>query len=135
MCMTWYCTYRIFVSSREQFDTLEQARSVLVQVTYALAVAETALQFEHRDLHWGNVLVKATNDEYIEYLLDGKSLLVKSYGVKVSIIDFTLSRLFKGTLSTAHNFSSPKCSKLTGDANNCFSNLSTFIKITFTRGM
>ena len=135
MCMTWYCTYRIFFSSREQFDTLEQARSVLVQVTYALAVAETALQFEHRDLHWGNVLVKATNDEYIEYLLDGKSLLVKSYGVKVSIIDFTLSRLFKGTLSTARNFSFPKCSKLTGDTNNCCSKLSAFIKITFTHGM
>jgi hypothetical protein len=29
------------------------------QITLALAVGEEALGFEHRDLHWGNVLLRA----------------------------------------------------------------------------
>ena len=32
--------------------------SLLAQVTGALAAAEGALRFEHRDLHWGNVLLR-----------------------------------------------------------------------------
>ena len=83
--------------SGAQFETLEQARSVLIQVTYALAIAEAKLSFEHRDLHWGNVLVKTTDEEVIEYVLDGRTIPVRSHGVKVSIIDFTLSRLNKGS--------------------------------------
>ena len=34
----------------------KEAFSVLLQITVALAVAEEACGFEHRDLHWGNVL-------------------------------------------------------------------------------
>lgn len=29
-----------------------------MQTVLALAVAEEAVEFEHRDLHWGNVLIK-----------------------------------------------------------------------------
>ena len=81
-----------------QFENLEQAKSVLAQVTCSLAIAESALQFEHRDLHWGNVLVKQTKDETVQYSLAGEGFELDSNGVKVSIIDFTLSRLSKGIL-------------------------------------
>lgn len=73
-----------------------QARSVLTQVVYSLAVAEESLQFEHRDLHWGNVLVKPTDQEDITYKLMGKRCSVPSMGVEANIIDFTLSRLTEG---------------------------------------
>ncbi len=34
-----------------------QIKSMLAQIALSLAVAENAFMFEHRDLHWGNVLV------------------------------------------------------------------------------
>ncbi|WAR21319.1 HASP-like protein, partial [Mya arenaria] len=77
------------------FETISQGKSVLTQVAYALAVAEEKLQFEHRDLHWGNVLVRPTEDEVITFQLLGKTYEVPSMGVEASVIDFTLSRLTK----------------------------------------
>lgn len=59
----------------------------------SLAVAESEFQFEHRDLHWGNVLVTPTTDKYLTYSLNGKPIELPSHGVKATIIDYTLSRL------------------------------------------
>jgi len=68
----------------------------MFQVTLSLAIAERALQFEHRDLHWGNVLIQRTTEPTLTYMLDGAPVSVDTHGVKVTIIDFTLSRLTKG---------------------------------------
>ncbi|CAO1628054.1 unnamed protein product [Jaminaea pallidilutea] len=75
-----------------------QAASIFAQVLQALAMAEERFEFEHRDLHWGNVLVAETDassdaganhDEAAwKQLIDAPSS-----GVKATIIDFTLSRL------------------------------------------
>ncbi|KAK3590073.1 hypothetical protein CHS0354_041116 [Potamilus streckersoni] len=78
-----------------KFENFLEAKSILVQVIYSLAVAEEALQFEHRDLHWGNVLVQRTDRQEIEYKILGVEQIIPSHGVEVSIIDFTLSRLQK----------------------------------------
>ena len=69
---------------------------MLHQTALGLAVAENALEFEHRDLHWGNVLICRTEDEFIESCLLGETKMVPTHGVRVSLIDFTLSRLKKG---------------------------------------
>ena len=69
---------------------------MLEQVTRALAIAETELQFEHRDLHWGNVLVRRTDEPTISCCLNGETHEIRSAGVEVAIIDFTLSRLCQG---------------------------------------
>lgn len=82
---------------RFKFTSMDEALSVLQQVAISLSVAEECLSFEHRDLHWGNVLIKRTKRKEIHYKLCGKDICVKSAGVFVSIIDFTLSRLTKGT--------------------------------------
>ncbi|XP_022249240.1 uncharacterized protein LOC106465607 [Limulus polyphemus] len=77
------------------FTSAEEAVSVLKQVACALAVAEEALQYEHRDLHWGNILVARSTKENVEFTFKGKKLSFPACGVFVSIIDFTLSRFTK----------------------------------------
>lgn len=65
-----------------------------LQTTLALAVAEEAAEFEHRDLHWGNLLVKpAAPGEALRCRLRGVELEVCGGGPRCTLIDFTLSRL------------------------------------------
>lgn len=72
------------------------AASILAQVVGGLAGMERACEFEHRDLHWGNVLVQAVErdlpsplgeQDTAEWLTDPSVT-----GVRATIIDFTLSR-------------------------------------------
>jgi len=76
-----------------KFTHAQQTFSVFLQTTYSLAVAEACLDFEHRDLHVGNILVKATTDVYSDFIRDGTPFSIPIYGVKATIIDFTLSRI------------------------------------------
>jgi serine/threonine-protein kinase haspin len=73
-----------------------EVRSVLLQATLALAVAERALAFEHRDLHWGNILIARTppGAPPPAARLAGADIAVPgAAGLAVTLIDFTLSRL------------------------------------------
>ncbi|XP_044483432.1 serine/threonine-protein kinase haspin homolog [Mangifera indica] len=74
----------------------DEARSLLVQVTAALAVAEAAYEFEHRDLHWGNVLLCRNDSTSLPFILEGKHMIIRTFGLSISIIDFTLSRMNTG---------------------------------------
>lgn len=79
--------------------SFEEARSLLHQVVCALAVAEQECSFEHRDLHWGNVLVARSDEaeDVLRFRFEGRDLFARSHGITVSVIDFTLSRLEAGT--------------------------------------
>ncbi|EEF50024.1 Serine/threonine-protein kinase Haspin, putative [Ricinus communis] len=77
-------------------SNFDEARSLLVQVTSALAVAEAAFEFEHRDLHWGNILLSRNDSATVKFILEGKEMFVRTYGLAISIIDFTLSRINTG---------------------------------------
>ena len=62
-------------------------------MTFSFTVAEHRVCFEHRDLHWGNVMVSTTTEKTIDYDVGGsEALQVKTEGVRATIIDFTLSR-------------------------------------------
>ncbi|XP_039938390.1 serine/threonine-protein kinase haspin [Hirundo rustica] len=84
---------------RSSFSSVSSARSILHQVTASLAVAEQELHFEHRDLHWGNVLVKRTEEKELRYVLNGETRSIPTAGIHVNIIDYTLSRLEKDGLT------------------------------------
>eukprot|EP00731_Ephydatia_muelleri_P021122 Em0013g849a len=78
------------------YHSYEEFHSIIAQVAGTLAVGERALNFEHRDLHRGNVLVKKTKQSTFTITLDGKEYVIDSYGVKATLIDYTLSRLSQG---------------------------------------
>ncbi|KAF3852099.1 hypothetical protein F7725_005454 [Dissostichus mawsoni] len=80
-------------NSNGMLSSLCVAKGILHQVTAALAVAEQELHFEHRDLHWGNVLVQTTKEKRGSFLLNGAAHSLETKGVLVRIIDYSLSRL------------------------------------------
>uniref|UniRef100_V5GYG3 non-specific serine/threonine protein kinase n=1 Tax=Anoplophora glabripennis TaxID=217634 RepID=V5GYG3_ANOGL len=76
------------------FNNSLQAYTMFQQVACTLAVAEEELHFEHRDLHWGNVLLSTVDkNSKVTFRLDGKNYDIMTKGVEVAIIDFTLSRI------------------------------------------
>lgn len=91
---------------KNELSSVSSAKSILHQLTAALAVAEEALCFEHRDLHWGNVLVKKTSVSMIRYKLNGSTLQIPTHKIEVNIIDYTLSRLEKDGLTVFCDISS-----------------------------
>lgn len=64
-----------------------------VPVTATLAVAETKLQFEHRDLHCANGLVRPATDGHVFFRLQGIEHGIACHGIETKIIDFSLSRI------------------------------------------
>nr|XP_021329574.1 serine/threonine-protein kinase haspin isoform X4 [Danio rerio] len=89
-----------------KLSSMAQAKSVLHQVTASLAVAEQALCFEHRDLHWGNILVKNVKHKHNEFILNGTVHCIETRGVHVNIIDYSLSRLEIDGLTVSCDISS-----------------------------
>lgn len=96
-----------------------QAWTVLTQVAASLESKEQApFWFEHRDLHWGNILVKGTKQTQIAFPrrdLHNQPTLsllpslqrkedprmfrnIPTFGIVVQMIDFTLARVQGGTL-------------------------------------
>jgi serine/threonine-protein kinase haspin len=76
---------------------LTQAKSIIFQVIVSLHWAETHYEFEHRDLHLSNILLKKIDDyDIFEYILKGENSHIHHFflhhqGVKIMIIDYTLS--------------------------------------------
>lgn len=68
-----------------------------MQAATTLAIAESKYQFEHRDLHWGNILLLPTDEKEVKYKFNGIDIKIPTHGVKATIIDYTLSRMvFEG---------------------------------------
>lgn len=96
--------YLVFRSSyagipltQAKVESALQLRSILQQVALSLAVAESALQFEHRDLGLNHVLVNETNFQLTQFCIGGKSFFVNTWGVLATIIDFATSRIKNST--------------------------------------
>eukprot|EP00898_Chlorokybus_atmophyticus_P005136 jgi/Chlat1/5623/Chrsp369S05390 len=92
--------YMVFVFDNggrdlEKFELQDfrQVKSLITQVAAALAVGELACGFEHRDLHWGNIVVRPCQRHMLPLRLDGRQRGMRSHGVQATLIDFTLSRL------------------------------------------
>ncbi|PWN19159.1 hypothetical protein BCV69DRAFT_240065, partial [Microstroma glucosiphilum] len=89
-----------------------QALTIFAQTVDLLARGEEEVQFEHRDLHWGNVLVEKLaapeDDEPQLIALCWPDLLEADKSrLRTTIIDYTLSRaqLTSSTLATCDLYS------------------------------
>ena len=47
-------------------------------------------------MHRGNILVRRTKEEKMVFVIDSHKYVLPSEGVKVTVIDYTLSRLSQG---------------------------------------
>ncbi|KAJ3084448.1 Serine/threonine-protein kinase haspin [Quaeritorhiza haematococci] len=73
---------------RKKELTVKQAKSVIRQTAFILAAAEKELEFEHRDLHTGNILLRRTRKRYLTFpAADGSLSKVKTHGFRVTIIE------------------------------------------------
>ncbi|RPD66963.1 hypothetical protein L226DRAFT_549658 [Lentinus tigrinus ALCF2SS1-7] len=70
-----------------------QACSIFWQVTRTLAEAEDLVSFEHRDLHWGQILVKNVPAKSTSRRKTRTSMDDLEHGVLVTIIDLGLARM------------------------------------------
>jgi serine/threonine-protein kinase haspin len=87
-----------------ELESWMEAEYVFWRVVSSIAEAESKFQFEHRDLHWGNIVIQRTARPDIEEKLANMSLDDLDNAVfddeddfvapnlKVTLIDYTLSR-------------------------------------------
>ncbi|KAI9467153.1 hypothetical protein BJY52DRAFT_1236715 [Lactarius psammicola] len=69
-----------------------QACSLFWQIVRVLATAENLVSFEHRDLHWGQILVKDVPSEVFDR--DARLPMDHpAYGVQATVIDLGLARM------------------------------------------
>lgn len=79
---------------------IQQCRSIISQMVLALAAVEEEMEFEHRDLHWGNVLVRNIEEsEWAQrrpWSVGGVDRSLEWEGIEACVIDYTWSRVGTG---------------------------------------
>ncbi|KAH7980414.1 hypothetical protein HPB49_015825 [Dermacentor silvarum] len=81
---------------RAQFPGPAQAVSILEQACWALAVAESAHEFEHRLPVLGTVLVRPTRSPRLEFTLRGRLERISSAGYKIRLQGLQMARMTVG---------------------------------------
>ncbi|KAH7982271.1 hypothetical protein HPB52_003560 [Rhipicephalus sanguineus] len=79
--------------STQKFTDPAQLESVLEQACWALAVAEAALEFEHRLPIIDAVLIRPSRSPRVEYTLRGRLERIASAGFKIRLQGFHMARM------------------------------------------
>lgn len=71
---------------------LTQIVSVLQQLVFSLIAAEVMYEYEHRDLHEANIMVRTTSREHLSFVIHSRVYTIPTNGVRLFIIDNTFAR-------------------------------------------
>ncbi|XP_017491721.1 PREDICTED: putative serine/threonine-protein kinase haspin homolog [Rhagoletis zephyria] len=77
--------------------TIKQIISVVYQVLLSLAAAEATFEYEHRDLHLGNIMVRSTKNPTVHFVVASREYKVDTEGKRAFIIDNTFARMRIGS--------------------------------------
>uniref|UniRef100_A0A915NUM9 Protein kinase domain-containing protein n=2 Tax=Meloidogyne TaxID=189290 RepID=A0A915NUM9_9BILA len=94
-----YALKVIPITVNNSAELIYKCASIFSQVLFALAAAEKNFEFEHRDLHIGNILISYSDsvkekwEDEKRFMFNDKEIKINSYGLNVKIIDFTNSRI------------------------------------------
>ncbi|MFH4981865.1 hypothetical protein AB6A40_008574 [Gnathostoma spinigerum] len=86
------------------FTSVAQAFSIIYQIIFIFRWAEIKLKFEHRDLHARNILIDDDGSESITS--EDQQIVLKTFGVRVSIVNLRCARIEKDCCCAFHDFSS-----------------------------
>ncbi|XP_070069190.1 serine/threonine-protein kinase haspin homolog isoform X2 [Drosophila takahashii] len=89
------------------FINSEQSYYALQQIILALAIGEEEYQFEHRDLHWGNILIESTAQKRICFKFQNSELNVLSKGA-TGDYQYDIYRMMRNELKNNWTCYSPK---------------------------
>lgn len=80
--------------------TYDDYINILIQILYALYILKS-LSIIHYDMHFGNILIKKTNDntETFKYVIDNREFTVPNLGFIVKICDFGSSQMMINNIS------------------------------------
>ncbi|XP_077486444.1 serine/threonine-protein kinase haspin-like [Amblyomma americanum] len=94
--LVWHMSYAGAPLNQIELESVLQLWSVLQQIALSLAVAEEALEFEHRALRLEHVLVKNTHEQSSHFFVGGRSFAVNTWGVEVHIAGYSSARITDG---------------------------------------
>ena len=87
-------SYKDFLKQNINYEIKLQ---ILFQITYALYISNTKLNFVHGDLISKNIMIENVKEEDYEYIIDNKKIYVPNMRIRVVIFDFGFSRInYKG---------------------------------------
>lgn len=95
--------------------SMKQIISVVYQILLSLAAAESTFEYEHRDLHLGNIMVRSTKSMSVHFVVASKEYRVDTEGKRAFIIDNTFARMRIGAYYYYTNLSD-RLSALAKDA-------------------
>lgn len=73
--------------------TAQQLFGIVQQLIFGLVCAERQFNFEHRDLHISNILIKRTKKPEVDFVIDNQTYKLTTLGYRCFIVDMTFSRL------------------------------------------
>ena len=115
LCME-HCGKSLRELSKNGTLTVNKVASIIFQVLLGLAAAEALYEYEHRDLHMGNIMVRNTQKRTLTFVVNSKQYHVDTDGIRAFIIDNTFARMRIGTVHFYTYLSDKLASLVSNDA-------------------